>query len=57
MLLEEGKGLMEYAGEYIKQIRAADDELAMILMKEFGSVAYHMGWNAALDRVADLKVK
>lgn len=57
VILEEGKGLLAYATEYIRQIRAADDDVALILMKEFGSIAYQMGWNAALDRAAELKVK
>ena len=45
MLDDESKGLMDLAAEYIKQIRAGDDETALILMKEFGMLAYQRGWN------------
>jgi hypothetical protein len=41
-------GMIKLAVEYVRQIRATDDERALILMREFHQRSFENGWNAAL---------
>jgi hypothetical protein len=40
-----------YATQYLGQIRAADDEMALILIKQFGEMAFARGYRTAARRM------
>lgn len=48
------KPLKDCAAEYVRQIRAADDEVALVLMKEYAEKAYRAGWRSALEKIASI---